>query len=257
MPCMITYSKYGIRVADIYYGAAEPAPPRGVDVIRHIESPTEIEGACCTAFHSIMIDLSRPEADLFQDIKKGTRYEIRRAAEKDGVQERFWSGAGGPALDGFIEFYDRFALDKRLPRANRPKLRELAGAAALALSTAGQADGQPIVWHAYVLAAERARLLHSASLFRERQDPQSRQRIGRANRYLHWRDMLHFKQAGVRLLDMGGWYDGSEDAERLRINAFKEEFGGTPIRAFNTQAGITWKGRAVVRLVRLLQRWRS
>jgi hypothetical protein len=254
---MITYSRYGIRVADIYYGAAEPAPPRGVDVVRHLQSPTEIEGASCAAFHTIVIDLGRAERDLFQGFKKGTRYEIRRAAEKDGIQERFWSGADGAALDRFVEFYDRFALDKRLPKANRPKLRELAGAAALALSSAEPADGEPIVWHAYVLAAERARLLHSASSFRQRQDTQSRQRIGRANRYLHWRDMFHFKQAGIRLLDMGGWYDGSEDPERLRINAFKEEFGGTLVKAFNTQAGITWKGRAVVRLVRLVQRWKS
>jgi hypothetical protein len=221
-----------------------------------MQSPAEIEGASCTAFHTIVIDLGRPEADVFQGFKKGTRYEIRRAAEKDGIQERFWSGAGELALDRFVEFYDRFALDKRLPKANRPKLRELASAAALALSAAEQADGQPIVWHAYILAAERARLLHSASSFRERQDPQSRQRMGRANRYLHWRDMLHFKQAGIRLLDLGGWYDGSEDAELLRINAFKEEFGGTLVKAFNTQIGITWKGRAVVRLVRLIQSWR-
>lgn len=254
---MITYSKYGIRVADVYYGAAEPAPLRGVDVIRHLQSPTEIEGASCTAFQTIVIDLNRPEADLFQSFKKGTRYEIRRAAEKDGIQERFWGETGGAALDRFVEFYDRFALDKRLPKANRPKLRELAGAAALVLSSAEQADGEAIVWHAYVLAAERARLFHSASCFRSLQDAQSRQRIGRANRYLHWRDMLHFKQAGIRLLDMGGWYDGFQDPERLRINAFKEEFGGTLVKAFNTQAGITWKGRAVVRLVRLVRRWRS
>jgi hypothetical protein len=254
---MITYSRYGIRVGDIYYGAAEQSPPRGVDVIRHMQSPAEIEGASCTACHTLVVDLGRPEADLLQGFKRGTRYKIRLAMEKDGIQERFWSGAGGSALDRFMESYDRFALDKRLPRANRPKLRELASAAALALSSAEQADGEPIVWHAYVLAAERVRLLHSASSFRQHQDAQSRQRIGRANRYLHWRDMLHFKQAGILLLDMGGWYDGSEDAERLRINAFKEEFGGTLVKAFNTQTGITWKGKAAVRLARLIQRWRS
>jgi len=75
---------------------------------------------------------------------------------------------------------------------------------------------------------------------------------GRANRLQHWRDMLRFKSSGVVSYDFGGWYEGREDQDRLRINSFKEEFGGQVLKAFNWIRPMTLRGRAYLyaRLVR-------
>ena len=82
-------------------------------------------------------------------------------------------------------------------------------------------------------AEGRARLFQSASSFRELDSSSMRSLTGRANRFQHWHDMLRFKEGGVVSYDFGGWYEGREDQERLRINSFKEEFGGQVVKAFN------------------------
>jgi len=88
--------------------------------------------------------------------------------------------------------------------------------------------------------------LHSASLFREYSDTPTRNLIGRANRNLHWHDLLRYKEAGVPLFDFGGWYDGRDDEEQLRINAFKEEFGGRVVREFHCAVPASLRGRIVL-----------
>jgi hypothetical protein len=73
----------------------------------------------------------------------------------------------------------------------------------------------------------RVRLIRSASLFRET-GHEERQKIGRANRLLHFHDILLFQQEGLGLYDLGGYYPDKAplNAELKRINEFKESFGG-------------------------------
>jgi len=56
------------------------------------------------------------------------------------------------------------------------------------------------VWHAYILSGRTARLLHSGSCFRNR-EAHYRALVGRANRWLHWKDMLQLKASEA--LQMG------------------------------------------------------
>lgn len=58
-------------------------------------------------------------------------------------------------------------------------------------------DGKPSVFHTYVLAGEIARLYQSCSEFRFDGNAH-RNAISRANRYLHWKDML-----SLRIVDIG------------------------------------------------------
>ena len=63
--------------------------------------------------------------------------------------------------------------------------------------------------------------------------------------------MCTLKEAGVVTYDLGGWYSGHNDQEKLRINVFKEGFGGTPTVEFGWVVGISLIGRLVAWLVRL------
>lgn len=104
-------------------------------------------------------------------------------------------------------------------------------------------DGTVLVWHAYYVGQSRARLLHSASLFREASDSAFRTLVGRANRYQHWRDMLKLKADGLTTYDMGGWYAGSEDEAKLSINKFKEGFGGETVVEYHCEEAVSLKGK--------------
>jgi hypothetical protein len=55
--------------------------------------------------------------------------------------------------------------------------------------------------------------------------------------------MLRFREKGVLVFDFGGYYTGDQDEEKLRINGFKDEFGGVVINEFNCEQPITVKGK--------------
>jgi lipid II:glycine glycyltransferase (peptidoglycan interpeptide bridge formation enzyme) len=74
--------------------------------------------------------------------------------------------------------------------------------------------------------------------------------VGRANRYLHWQDLLRLRESGCTALDLGGWHPG-DDTELLKINKFKEEFGGKVVEIYNSMMGISLKGKAALKLLAL------
>jgi len=251
-PPMIVYRKFGLRIGDVFFDDQEWGEP--VDILRCHERSSPLPGFDCSPFYTILIDLTKPEAVLLGEVKKGTRYEIRRAEGRDQLTQRMWYPCSSEVLLRFCRFYDRFAEGKGLSKSNKARLLSLSNASLLCLSSVDGSDGTELVWHAYVRTPERPRLLHSASLFRESGDAAHRQLVGRANRYLHWQDLLRFKGEGIPCLDMGGWYEGTGDAERLRINEFKQEFGGEIVKTFNCRAGRTMIGRLVLRILKSLKR---
>jgi hypothetical protein len=231
----------------------EPADPGRVDAMCRMQAPAPVPGAACSEFHTIVVDLQAAEDDLLAAMTKDTRYEIRRAETKDGIVCSF-AEPGPQSVSEFCAFYNGFAESKGLGRANDQRLQVIGAGGCLALSRAGTPDGQILVWHAYYRGGSRVRLLHSASQFRGTDDSGFRNMVGRANRLLHWKDMQHFKQAGVRAYDLGGWYAGEADEEKLRINQFKQEFGGQVVKEYNCLWDVTLKAKVVHAGARLLAR---
>jgi hypothetical protein len=60
--------------------------------------------------------------------------------------------------------------------------------------------------------------------------------------------MLRFRDEGLTIYDFGGWYPGKEDIELLRINRFKEGFGGRLACEYNGDLALTWRGDMALRL---------
>jgi hypothetical protein len=76
-------------------------------------------------------------------------------------------------------------------------------------------------------AESRARFLYSSS---GRFEGSNSALVGRANRWCHWKDMLHLREHGIRTYDLGGIAVGAEAAAVSGINDFKIRFGGTTVR---------------------------
>ena len=105
--------------------------------------------------------------------------------------------------------------------------------------TCAYVDEKPVVFHSYIGNDNRVRLLHSCSEFRNL-DNARRNAIGRANKYLHWEDMLYFKSLGTRAYDWGG----VTSFENLNgIDKFKMAFGGTPHSYYNLSAEVSFKAK--------------
>jgi hypothetical protein len=186
-------------------------------------------------------------------IATNARYEIRRAEQKDGVRCERWNAQSEASLRQFCDAFNAFAAEKGQPTVDLRRLRVLADGGILHITRAATKDDVPLTWHAYLCVGGRARLLHSCSLHRSSDDVAFRGLIGRANRYLHWSDMLLFKNEGFAMYDMGGWHLAGTDPELVRINEFKGKFGGDIVPCYSCKRPLTAKGRILSRLRYLLR----
>jgi hypothetical protein len=246
---VIIYSKQHLTIAELHYNEQAAVPP--VDIIRYQSRPEKVndanvKGAVCYPFSTLLIVLKQDPDTLLGQMSKTTRNEVRRGA-KDELSFEISVRPDTIWIAGFFEFYAEFARLKGLPGLNQQRLLGMNECGSLILTRVKAADGTTLVWHCYVQASDWVRLIHSASLFRAA-DKTQQNLISRANRYLHWLDMLRFREMGIATYDFGGWYSGQDDAEKLNINRFKEGFGGSVASQYNIDRGITLKGILAVHL---------
>jgi hypothetical protein len=211
-----------------------------VDVLICRQRPAPMHNKACQPTSTLVSDLTADETEMLRRFGSTTRYEINRAQNKDSLDARVLSPLAS-AVTAFLDFYDRFAQQKSLPRAYRRELFAASAAQQLVLTQASCAD-EVLVWHAYIVWRTSAALLYSASHFRNTSGAQ-RALVGRANRWLHWKDMLHFKEMGFQRYDWGGLFDDESSADRAGINGFKRDFGGERVAAYNCTTPLTLKGR--------------
>lgn len=203
-------------------------------------------------YHTCMNVITKPEDELLAAVNKAVRYQFRRS-EKDQIEIRFYTRADieqSPELmDTFAEIYERMyqskGSDTKLNVSAVQKYLEADGI----LFSAVWHEGEMLVFHSYICDATDARLLHSASCFREESADQSM--IGRANKRLHWEDILYFKKKGLLRYDWGGISDFDNPNG---IDEFKLKFGGQKITYYNVFAGNTLLGKLAVTAMKLLKR---
>ncbi|MDT7542262.1 MAG: hypothetical protein QOE33_2166 [Acidobacteriota bacterium] len=243
---MIVYRRKFIRIAEVWHGEEIDEATR-VDVARRFQRDAPTHGALCREFHTILIDLCSDEEVLYNAMRKGCRYKVHRAAERDALTYECANAADRPRLLArFRSLYDEFAQRKRVPMLNHAWLSLMAATNNLYLSHVSDSNGRALIWHTHYMSGGRATLLHSAPMTHADADG-GRSLTGRANRYQHWQDILRFKRDGATLYDLGGWYSGNTDAQRLGINRFKEEFGGRIVRNYIDERALTIKGRLFLR----------
>jgi hypothetical protein len=235
---MILYrTKGGFKIAEIWYDLAKK-PDRKVDVLRCRFVPEVLKNAFSVEEkYTLITDLSKTREELFSLIHKNTRYEINRAKDRDNIEcftfmEQPDQHEGSNQheenkhkLLQYVEFFNVFAASKRRTRIYASEFEEFSRCGVLCIRCAVK-DSQPLVMHAYIVSDGIARLYQSASHFRNREEQESRNLTGRANRLLHWDDMIYFKDRGFSLYDYGGVYAGHTDREKLAIAQFKLAFGG-------------------------------
>ena len=246
----IARAKYGIRFHDVFF-AADPASFQYESCLAHFSqaaAPLDGFSPCMTR----IVDLSSDEGVLFAQLSSSTRYKIRRA-EREGIIPFFSANPTDGDIESFCDHFDVFARQKRLPPSNRNKLFGLRQASSLILTSALDAQQSLLVSHAYIAdsAGMRMRLLYSASHFRSVDDTEERNRIGRANRLLHWHDMRSAWSHGYQHYDLGGFPMNQDDPEKNAIARFKSEFGGSSVLEYN---GVCSQHRLIRRSIPAIKR---
>ena len=221
-----------------------------VDFVQALEKPVDCK---CREKYSLINDLTKDEEVIYDAIDKQTRYEIRRAENKDELSIKFYNSAEitEDILRDVQKFYNNFTAQKKLKsKCDIELLKKAQKQNNLVVSCAIDKDGNTLVWHVYLADDKICRLLYSCSLYRNN-DTQFRNLVGRANRLLHYKDMLSFKAAGLEKMDWGGI---SEREEIKNITAFKKEFGGEPITYYDYRRAYTFFGKIILFILKLLKK---
>jgi CelD/BcsL family acetyltransferase involved in cellulose biosynthesis len=212
----------------------------GVDIVFYRQRETPIADARTTPFLTMVTDLSAEADAITERFGKDCRYKIRRAETKDGLRMEFIADPES-RLDEFRAFYDAFAMQKAVAPSSHEWLLAACKARQLVLTSASQ-SGETLVWHAYLTSGKAAWLQYTGSCFRD-MDNDYRALVGRANRWLHWKEMLQFKEMGIKRYDWGGIFEDESVPENAGINKFKKDFGGQQVRTYDCTVPVTLKGR--------------
>ncbi len=174
-------------------------------------------------FYTSHINLKEDIEQIKGKFDKGTAYEIRRAI-KDGVVTEIFEDKSK-----FINFFNDFAKAKGIKgTSSNYNLFERD-----IVMTKAIFEDEVLVMHSYLVDDNRARLYMSCSKYLEIADKGKRALLGRANRYLHFKDIEMFKDNGLQIYDFGGYAKDTEDKYLIGINKFKLGFGGSIVKEYN------------------------
>lgn len=251
----VTHTKVSVRFSEFYFDLVAPRGAADVVVGRCLSE--RAPGWLAYPQSTRIIDLTQAPQALFGMCSKSNRYKIERARRSDGVEIDFAVAPAAERVLEFIRYYDAFSVTKGVAPVQRTQFDAITRTQKLVIAAARDSEGAILAARAYVLGRRRARLIYSASLFRLHTDSAARNRIGRANRLLHWEDIIRFRDLGVISYDMGGWYTGRRNEALLRINAFKKEFGGNVVDEWDVFRPRSARGWLYVRARDLLHRARK
>jgi hypothetical protein len=258
---MIYYKeKKGTKIAEIWYNYNEQ-PVGKIDVLRYkYVTKRKEKAASFEELWTLLLDLEKPEGELFSGIRKNTRYEINRAKNKDNIEHTTLLEKGEmneEKINRYIDFFNAFADSKNRSHIYFSDIEQFYDNGTLCVRSVST-NNTPLIMHAYVISDNTARLYQSSSLFRNSHDGGYKNLVSRANRFLHWQDMLYFKQIGdIRWYDFGGWYGGEAITksynEQLLIDQFKESFGGEKRREYSFIEPVSVLGKIAVSVHSILK----
>lgn len=190
-------------------------------------------------------DLSVDENDLLAPMRKQVRYEIRRAL-KENIQIEVWNTKDKNIDHVLLEFhkvYNNFCIvsgyNSIINDFNEKRINSYANYGCVIITIAKFQNGA--VYHLYVHDEDKALLMYSASDFRNSNVDSNL--AGRANKLLHYKDMLLFKDMGLTTYD---WGNVSSFEQPNGIDNFKMSFGGQQKVLYNVYVPNGFMGKLLI-----------
>jgi len=174
-----------------------------------------------------LIDLTKEESEIFKKIHKNTRYKINRAMNRDELSYFELTHPTDVEIAEFSAFFYPFAKERNIRSCDVKKLKAIRDQGALVISYMADKNNRVLCYHVHHKEVEQGYLIYSASKRYEKNDSSNRNLIGRANRYLHWKDIQSFKEKGCEWYNFSGMIFENEGIGGQNVNNFKLEYGPT------------------------------
>lgn len=192
--------------------------------IRQAPQFFETEGSVVRhqAFRTSLIDLTRGIDELFEDLSRNSRSQVRKIERlRDRIEVRRNDGVDSDFLSVYNEFVD---LKRHSERLSQRRFEQLKPFADIFVS---YFEGRPLCAHAYVRDQnlKRVGLMLGGSTRLSGEDAPVF--VGSVNRWLHWYEMQLYKSEGIEIYDLGG--TGTSTPQKEAIARFKLSLGGKQV----------------------------
>lgn len=172
-------------------------------------------------FNTWIINLEKSEDIIFKNFSSTVRNEINRAI-KENIEYELIKEFNLYKKE-YINFYNRFAKIKWLQKISWSTFNNIEKNIYL---TKAYYNNLILVYHLYIFDKDiwKARLLQSCSLFRDNKIEINKNLIWYANKWLHYFDIVKFKELWFLEYDFWWLYLWETDIEKLNIDKFKLSF---------------------------------
>ena len=194
---------------------------------------------------TLYTNIYESEGDILKKFKSNVRNEISRA-EKEGCLVTF-----NVEKKMFLSLYNEFAKLRKIQTITIDDYDSFGDNLVL---TAAYYNNEYLAYHAYIVDRDdfKVILLHSGTSRLEDLSVSSisKAMIGRANRFLHFKDMIYFKSQGFLFYDWGGVVLDHNDSEFKGIDDFKLSFGGYLKEYYASYSFFYWWTLKIINLFR-------
>ncbi|MDZ5470443.1 hypothetical protein SM124_01655 [Bacillus sp. 31A1R] len=199
---------------------------------------------------NFLIDLKPEEEIIFRRIQKSTRADIRKAIDVDKCCFYEIENPNNEQIKTFSSLYNSFAKEKKIAICNIEKLIAIRDKNSLIMTYVTDIDKNILCTSMLVVDRDSSQLygLYGLSTHFMKSNPDEKRKIGRANKYLQWREILLAKSKGLNWYNFGG--EVNQEGS-LGVNDFKRRFG--TIRGYDHRLYIpvSFLGKIYVYLINL------
>ncbi|MEX3747292.1 MULTISPECIES: hypothetical protein [Lysinibacillus] len=198
---------------------------------------------------TVHIHLTESELSLYLALSESNRKVLRRA-QKESYQVFIYKEPSEENLRAFQQFYNNFAKRKKLELISKSQMEAitlLKDQGALWLSEIRSICGQTLCYRLDIVHAKKAMSYYAATCHSQMMPDDLQRPVRYANRFLLWHNLLHLKEQGFDLYDMGKLTDDQN------VREFKLGFGGQVVNVYSgyiTQSKIS-------ALLLGVQKWRK
>lgn len=254
---VIQWKKYTFKLNEIYGNQKLTSPIPKADLHAYFQQKQLMPSPKWFTLHkqvlTLCIDLEQSEEAMRKDMNRTTRYQINKAG-RDNLQLKFSPDPTDEEIEEFVAFFNPFAKEKAIELCRVDKLYSLRDHQRLVITYVLHEDGRKLASHLYIANEDRAIMLYSCSGRFANSDIPGLQ-IGRANRYLHWHDMLFFKEKGMKYYDFLGLSIDPNNEAQQNVNTFKKGFGGIELIEYQSFIPQNWRGTLLAIALKWL--WRN
>jgi hypothetical protein len=203
---------------------------------------------------TLITSLCNSDKEILGQFSQTVRYEVKKSFTDD-ISMQFYTYKDltnnfcivEEFKNTFMSYCDICNNQSLKKVYDEQKIRSYIDNECVLLSKAEFADGK--VYHLYLYDENDALLVYSASDHRKNEI--DRNFAGRANKLLHYKDILYFKAEGLSNYD---WGNVASFEAPNGIDKFKISFGGTRRKVYSYFVGNSLLGKILVFSKKLLQR---